>query len=180
MCLYIWLYFVYYRIFFLVLELFQSPKESKRKTILKWDLLAREVSGGGWVGGAWKCLSCHVSYCHIQIDLCPFRSTQRCYCAFDSAVVLLLRQSPLRFPVPASERSEHPETLLSKRRPHTAENAGSRLLPLCPSPVHGSSQVQSAAASGAQESDFSALLPSRTGPLYANPRPRRHNNHNEH
>ena len=33
----------------------------------------------------------------IQIDSCPFRSTQRHYCALDSAVVLLLTQSPLRF-----------------------------------------------------------------------------------
>lgn len=44
----------------------------------------------------------------------------------------------------------------------------------------GSSWVLSAAASGAQESDFSAALPSRTGPLHADHRPLRHNNHNEH
>lgn len=100
-------------------------------------MLARADSVRRRLGGVVPGNACNAVFLtvRIQIDSCPFRSTQRRYCAFDSAVVLLLTQNPLRFPVPAGERSEHPETPLSKRKPHAAEHVGSPLLPLCPTPA---------------------------------------------
>lgn len=96
-----------------------------------------------------------------------------------TAVVLPLMQSPLRFPIPAGERSEHPENPL-RGDLMLLSTLG---LPCSISArvwLDGSGQVLSAAASGAHESDFSAALPSRTGPLHADHWPLRHNNHNEH
>lgn len=74
-------------------------------------MLAGADSVGGRLGGVVPGNVCNAMFLAvgIQIDSCPFRSTQRHYCAFDSAVVLLLTQSP----VPAAEGSEYPETLLS-------------------------------------------------------------------
>lgn len=100
-------------------------------------MLAGADSVGGRLGGVVPGNVCNAMFLtvRIQIDSCPFRSTQKRYRAFDTAVVLLLTQSPLRFSVPAGERSEHPETPLSKRRPRAAEHVGSPLLLLCSSPA---------------------------------------------
>lgn len=175
MCLYIWLHFVYDRIFFLFLELFQSQKQKENNfKMRRCACKSRQCQGrlGGVVpGNACKAMFLTVG---IQIDSCPFRSTQRRYCAFDSAVVLLLTQNPLRFPVLAGERSEHPETPLL---PSTLGLLSSLSAQVWSS---GSGRVLSAAARGAQDSDFSAALPSRTGPLHANHWPLGHNDHNEH
>jgi len=95
-------------------------------------VLAGADSVRGRLGGVVPGNACNAMFLSvgIQMDSCPFRSTQRHYCAFDSAVLLLLAQSPLRFPVPTGERSEHPETPLSQRRARAAEHTGSSLLPL--------------------------------------------------
>lgn len=143
-------------------------------------MLTGADSVGGRLGGAEPGNVCNAIFLtiRIQIDSRPFRSTQRCYCAFDSAVVFPLTQSPLRFPIPAGERSQHPENPLRDLMQLSIWGL------LCSISAQvwlsGSSRVLSAAASGAQESDFSAALPSRTGPLHAHHWPLRHNNHNEH
>lgn len=96
-------------------------------------MLAGALLGGCWVGNVCNAMFLTV---RIQIDSCPFRSTQKHYCAFDSAVVLLLTQSPMRS-VSAGGRSEHPETPLSQRKPRAAEHIGSPLLPLCLTAAQG-------------------------------------------
>lgn len=89
-------------------------------------------------------------------------------------------RSPLRSPLPAGERSEHPAAPLSEKETDVLQSSLGSLPPSARVVLSGSGQVPPAAASGAQESDFSPALPSRTGPLPAYHRPLRHNEHNEH
>lgn len=128
MYLYIRLHFVYDRIFFCFLSFSSHKKKKLKENHLKIRRCACwSAVGGCWVGNVCNALFLTV---RIQVDSCPFRSTQRHYCAFDSALVLLLTQSPVRS-VPAGGRSEHPEIPLSQRKPRAAEHVGSPPLPLC-------------------------------------------------
>jgi len=89
-------------------------------------------------------------------------------------------RSPLRSPVSAGERSEHPDAPLSEKETNVLQSTLGSLPPSAQVVLSGTGQVPSAAASGARESDFSPALPSRTDPLPAYHRSLRHNEHNEH